>query len=67
MKYIAILAVCLAVFFAIDHAFLAGERQECSQWHTDRITLTGAPLRAFIEEWQQWQSEQCEAVGIRVF
>ena len=67
MKYIAILAVCLAAFFAIDHAFTAGERQECIQWHIERESLTGAPLHAFIEQWREWQEQQCEAVGVRVF
>jgi hypothetical protein len=66
IKIISAVAIIASVF-ALSYGLTQQERQECAQWAHERESLTGAPLRLFIEQWQNWQDQQCEAVGVRVF
>jgi hypothetical protein len=67
MNKLIILAVAIVSVFALSYGLTQQERQECAQWSRERSTLSGAPLRLFIEQWQTWQADQCKAVNIRVF
>jgi hypothetical protein len=66
IKIISAVAIIASVF-ALSYGLTQQERQECIQWHIERQSMTGAPLRLFIEQWQTWQADQCKAVNIRVF
>ena len=68
MNKIIISAVAIMAYFALLYTLTQqGERQECAQWAKTRQALTGNAARLFAEDWQTWQTEQCEAVNIRVF
>lgn len=66
LSTIAILAVCvLGVFFAIKFSFTQQEKAECNQWAGEFASLKNmAQVREYLSEWETWQAEQCEAVGI---